>query len=201
MKKIPSLFLRDHYGVGIAPGNSGFTLIFGKLVRDEINPECQWVIDGQGRATRKYDGTCCLVRGGKLFKRYEKKPGKAAPTLFEVASEIDSVTGKQQGWLPVDDSPGDQYHREAWKNGGGEAGHIPDGTYELLGPKIQGNPDGSPMHHLLVHGYTEQHGVPLDFNGLRRYLELTNIEGIVWHHPDGRMAKIKARDFGILWPR
>ena len=26
------------------------------------------------------------------------------------------------------------------------------------------------------------------------------IEGIVWHHPDGRMAKIKARDFGIQWP-
>lgn len=24
-----------------------------------------------------------------------------------------------------------------------------------------------------------------------------NIEGIVFHHPDGRMAKIKLRDFGI----
>ena len=27
-----------------------------------------------------------------------------------------------------------------------------------------------------------------------------NIEGIVWHHPDGRMVKIKARDFGLPWP-
>jgi hypothetical protein len=24
-----------------------------------------------------------------------------------------------------------------------------------------------------------------------------NIEGIVWHHSDGRMVKIKAKDFGI----
>ena len=27
-----------------------------------------------------------------------------------------------------------------------------------------------------------------------------DIEGIVWHHPDGRMAKIKRRDFGLSWP-
>jgi hypothetical protein len=26
---------------------------------------------------------------------------------------------------------------------------------------------------------------------------ITNIEGIVWHHPDGRMAKLKLRDFGV----
>jgi hypothetical protein len=27
------------------------------------------------------------------------------------------------------------------------------------------------------------------------YLASQNIEGIVYHHPDGRMAKIKATDF------
>ena len=26
-----------------------------------------------------------------------------------------------------------------------------------------------------------------------------NLEGIVWHHPDGRWAKIKRRDFGLKW--
>lgn len=25
------------------------------------------------------------------------------------------------------------------------------------------------------------------------------IEGLVWHHDDGRMAKIKRRDFGLKW--
>lgn len=24
-----------------------------------------------------------------------------------------------------------------------------------------------------------------------------NVEGVVWHHPDGRMVKIKTRDFGL----
>jgi hypothetical protein len=26
-----------------------------------------------------------------------------------------------------------------------------------------------------------------------------DIEGIVWHHPDGRMVKIKKKDFGYKW--
>jgi hypothetical protein len=38
---------------------------------------------------------------------------------------------------------------------------------------------------------------PRDFDGLRTWLAGKDIEGIVWHHPDGRMAKIKLRDFGL----
>lgn len=30
---------------------------------------------------------------------------------------------------------------------------------------------------------------------LRGYLLMHTFEGIVWHHPDGRMAKLKRRDF------
>lgn len=33
--------------------------------------------------------------------------------------------------------------------------------------------------------------------GLRSYLANKDIEGIVWHHPDGRMVKIKGKDFGL----
>jgi hypothetical protein len=38
---------------------------------------------------------------------------------------------------------------------------------------------------------------PRMFEGLRTWLAENDVEGIVWHHPDGRMAKIKARDFGL----
>jgi hypothetical protein len=38
---------------------------------------------------------------------------------------------------------------------------------------------------------------PRTFNELREWLSGMDIEGIVFHHPDGRMAKIKKRDFGI----
>lgn len=39
--------------------------------------------------------------------------------------------------------------------------------------------------------------MPRTFGELRRYLEQHDIEGIVWWHPDGRMVKIKGKDFGI----
>ncbi len=41
---------------------------------------------------------------------------------------------------------------------------------------------------------------PRDFDGMRAYFELSDIEGVVFHHPDGRMAKIKAKDYGLRRP-
>lgn len=70
------------------------------------------------------------------------------------------------------------------------------GTYELCGPKINGNPEGYDRHVLISHEYAEElHGVPRDYDGLAAWLADCEFEGIVWHHPDGRMAKIKRRDF------
>lgn len=185
MKKIISLFQRNYDG--------------DRLVRDEIVPGAEWVVEGKGIATRKWDGTCCMVRGGKLYKRYEIKPNGVAPLNFEPANELDKNTGKQQGWVPVGEGPEDKWHREAWERQPRE-----DGTYELVGPKIQGNPEGFDFHILLKHGalilpdpVMHPLPVPRDFNGLREYLHLTDIEGIVWHHPDGRMVKIKKKDFGL----
>lgn len=40
---------------------------------------------------------------------------------------------------------------------------------------------------------------PHDFEGIKGFLAENVIEGLVWHHPDGRMAKIKRRDFGLKW--
>jgi len=44
-------------------------------------------------------------------------------------------TGKEVGWVPAGDGPEDQWHREAFEPQLG----LPDGTYELVGPSIQGN--------------------------------------------------------------
>lgn len=192
MKKIISLFQRNYNG--------------DRLVRDEVTPGAEWVIAGEGIATRKFDGTCCLIRDGKLYKRYEVKKGGKPPANFEAANEIDEVTGKQQGWVPVGDGPEDQYHREAFALGvvytGESAGRfakttlIDDGTYELIGPKIQGNPEGTWRHILVRHGKCIMKDAPRDFEGLKYYLtEASYLEGIVWHHPDGRMVKIKRKDF------
>lgn len=73
----------------------------------------------------------------------------------------------------------------------------PDGTYELCGPKIDGNPEGFPEHVLIRHGHTELPQAPRTFDGLRAWLAERDIEGIVFHHADGRMCKIKTKDFGL----
>jgi hypothetical protein len=181
MKKIISLFQRNYES--------------DKLVRDEIVPGAEWVVAGEGVATRKFDGTCCMVRGGKLFKRYEAKRGGRLPAGFEPAQEeADPITGHWPGWLPVSDGPEDTYHHEAWWN----RLTVPDeGTYELCGPRAQNNPEGFDCHALVKHGEEVLHDCPRTFDALREYLSDGAIEGVVWYHPDGRMVKIKGKDFGI----
>ena len=172
MKKIISLFHRNYGG--------------DRLVRNEVVPGAEWVIAGEGVATEKYDGTCCLVRCGKLFRRYDAKKGKMPPSNFEPAQDPDPVTGHWPGWVPVGDGPEDKWHREAFGDG-----TMGDGTYELVGPKIQRNPYGWANHVLLTHGFRLPHDPPRDYVGIKEYLSNYFIEGIVWHHPDGHMVKIK----------
>ncbi len=177
MRKIITLFQRNYDG--------------DRLVRNEVVPGAEWVIAGEGVATRKWDGTCCMVRGGKLFKRYDAKRGKTPPPGFEPSQEPDPVTGHWPGWLPVGDGPEDRWHREAMPF------RLFEGTYELVGPKINGNPDSIAHHTLIRHNWFTLPDCPRYFEGLKAYLSTGSIEGIVWHHPDGRMVKIKAKDFGI----
>lgn len=184
MKKIPTVFERDWNGDR-------------SRVVDQVHAGCEWVLAGEGKATRKMDGTCCMVRSNRLFKRRELPKNTTAPDGFEVA-DYDTETGKTVGWVAVGEGPEDKYHREAWTG----CDTWPDGTYELVGPKIQGNPEGWQFHLLLRHGakggpMSPIPNVPRSFEGLREWLAGQNIEGIVFHHPDGRMAKIKLRDFGL----
>lgn len=187
MQKIITLFQRDYEGT--------------RLVVDQVVEGAEWVLAGEGIATRKFDGTGCLVRNGMLFKRYDAKRGRTPPEGFEPAEpEPNEHTGHWPGWLPVGDGPEDRWHREAWANASDENGGRPpdDGTYELIGPKVQGNVEVFDHHCLIRHGVHQLLNVPRTYAGLRSYFEADPfIEGIVWHHPDGRMVKIKGKDFGV----
>lgn len=186
MKKIISLFQRNYDG--------------DRLVRDEVVPGAEWVLAGEGVATRKWDGTCVLIKDGVMWKRYEVKKGKTAPAGFRPANDVDEVTGKQQGWLQVGDGPDDRWHREALIACDAAAADYEDGTYELVGPKVQGNPERADHHMLVKHDWPQLEmdtPVPRTFDGIRDYLENNDIEGIVWHRDNGDMVKIKAKDFGL----
>ena len=191
MRKIPTLFQRD-------PDDRRYVL-------SEVTPGCEWVLAGEGRPTQKFDGTCIMLDSDmRWWARREVKPGRTTPAGF-VAVSTDEVTGRTVGWEPVEQSAFARWHGEALRDA--EDADAPDrekpflpGTYELIGPKVNGNPEHSEAHRLIAHATAPTMPVPdLSFNGIRetaRRWGADGVEGIVWHHEDGEhFVKIKARDF------
>lgn len=188
MQKIISLFQRNYDG--------------DRLLRDEVTPGAEWVLAGQGEATVKWDGTCCMVKDGVLYKRYDAKKGKTPPEGFISAQEPDPITGHWPGWIAIPsygECPENKWHREAFKNTRYiDGGSLPDGTYELIGPKINGNKERVHHHQFVKHGDSNVFA-PRTYEELKAFFADYPHEGIVWHHPDGRMVKIKKKDFGYKW--
>ena len=186
MQKIISLFMRNY----------GST---DHLVRDEVTPGAEWVVNGEGTAYRKWDGTAVKIENGHMYKRYDCKLGTYPPPGFIPSQNPDPITGHWPGWILVDFiKPENKWHVEGWIHSKGQI--LPNGTYELCGPKIGGNPEGCALHILIPHLGSWITNVPTTFQQLHDWFMEHNIEGIVWHHPDGRMVKIKKRDFGLQWP-
>jgi len=177
MKKITTLFKKD-------PNNLSRVLT-------EYDPEHMWVLES-GIPTRKYDGTACAVIDGKLYKRYDAKHGKKPPEGAIPCQEPDPITEHHPHWVPVTEH--DKYHLEAWLPGG-----FSDGTYELCGPKVQGNPEKLVGHILIPHGHDILPLFNLTYSGIKFFLEENDMEGIVFHDKAGRgfMCKIRKSDFGI----
>lgn len=177
MKKCVTMFVRDA---------KTFRVI------DAVAPGAEWAAAGEGIATKKWDGTCCMVKDGKLFKRYDGTKGKYLPPDFVPAEGAES---HWLGWRPVGIGPEDRWHNEAWNK---LAAPLENGTYELIGPAVNKNPDRAAEHCFKRHGdvvYTELK--TRTYEGLKAELSNADIEGIVFHHPDGRMVKIKLKDFGL----
>jgi len=272
MKKIKSLFKRDYTHPD-------------RLVYNEPVQGSEWVLNGEGVATYKWDGTSCLIRDGQLFKRYDRKLkfGKAlkrqgyytdfinigstvsktsrkpfkngdkqdhviaikegfehtgqpyavltnnpnmdlrqlkpvgvtlperfyrnAPDNWEAAETKPNIhTGHWPGWIPVGDEPESKWHRAAMDNTlPNDEDTLRDGTYELIGEKVNSNKHRITGHMLVPHGHDElEHHQffttpPRTFDELNQWFSENELEGIVWWHPDGRMVKIKRSDFGYEW--
>lgn len=181
MRKIPTLFARD-------PDDM-------RHVTRHVNPEAKWVLDGEGIATRKYDGTCVMLdEDGTWWARREVKPGKSFPPGYR-EEEADPNTGKTVGWEPIEQSP----FVKPWQEALSATTVDPaPGTYELCGPKVNGNPERYPHHVLVSHARADWITSDVrDYDALRDLLTDPDwtAEGIVWHHEGGRMAKLKRRDF------
>ena len=163
------------------------------LATDEIQED--WVMRGEGIATVKIDGTSTRIDAGKLYKRFDAKHGKNPPEGFIPAEEAPDVnTGHWPGWVLVDSAkPENKWHIEAF-----EGNDFEDGTYELIGPKIQGNKYNLTKHELVKHGSIIVE-VGRTKEEMIKWLEDNHHEGLVFHHEDERMAKLRRKDFGIKW--
>ena len=183
MKKIPTVFVRD-------PQNMS-------RVTREVTPGCEWVMsEVDNAATRKFDGTNVrvTVKDGN-FVKLEKRRNP---------SREEKAAGAEPGYVDASpDDPSDKHIFAAVHHT--SFAHWPDGAWscEALGPKIQGGADG--IQGLLgfsLPSFADAAGFPIsrDYESFDEYLSKAGVEGIVFHHRDGRMAKIKARDFGHQWP-
>lgn len=185
MKKIPTLFERtyeNHKVVGIT---------------DNVHPGMEWVLDGEGIATIKMDGSCCAMFGGVFYKRYDAKKGKKPPEGAIPCCDPDPVTGHWPHWVEIDvNNPADKWFVEAYKN---TNFLLKEGTYEAVGKHFNGNPYKIDIDYLLPHG-RDVVDVPRSFEGIKEYLYKTPIEGIVFWKDGEPKCKIKRSDFGFEWP-
>lgn len=189
MKKIPTLFKREFKDgkiIGITP---------------EVYPGMEWVIEGKGFATVKWDGSCCAMIDGIFYKRFDAKPGRKIPEGAIPCCEPDPITGHHPHWVCVDfNSSGDKWFAKAYNNYCEAAKHAPaDGTYEAVGPHFQSNPDHFKCDTLVRHG---RHivEVPRHFEGIKEWLREHENEGLVFWLYGEPMCKIKRKDFGFEWP-
>ncbi len=186
MRKMPCLFVRSF------DGPRAFT------ITEAVTPEAQWVADGEGRAFIKRDGTACMVKSDQLFKRYDAKEGKTPPPgAIPCDPAPDETTGHWPHWVEVRaDDPSSKWHWEAWR----QTLSLVDGTYELCGPAISANPEKQATHCFIKHDSEPLDDCPRDFASLKGLLRGLHHEGIVFPHPDARMATIRRPDFGLAWP-
>ena len=195
MKKIPTLFHREfdnHKVVAITP---------------EVTPGFEWVLNGEGEATIKYDGACCAIIDGKFYKRYDAKKDKNGnfkrPPEGAIPCDIpDPVTGHWPHWVAVsEDNSDDRWFIEAY-NYTRDILHEPmdDGTYEAIGRHFNGNPYGGDYDMLIKHGTVNAPLGGRTFEDIRDYLKDVGVEGIVFWKDGQPQCKIKRSDFGFEWP-
>jgi hypothetical protein len=191
MKKIPTLFQRVYEGV-----NKVNTLPI-------VTEGMEWVLNGEGIATVKYDGSCCAIINGEFYKRYDAKNGKPIPEgAIKCQEKADEITGHLPCWVKVDEkNPTDKWFREAYYNTSmwtNQGLSLQDGTYEAIGIHFQSNPYKLTSDQLIKHGENIIE-VERTFEGIKKYLSENYIEGIVFWLDGNPRCKIKRSDFGFEW--
>jgi hypothetical protein len=225
MKKIPNVFERDWNGdtSRVLP-SLNVSADVGWVLRGEGRATVKW----DGTAGAVIDGRLHVRYDAKLGKDGKPKP---IPPEFLPCQERDPKTGHLPGWVPAGLGPEHKWHHDGFArfvtSQIGRLGHtfadvlhnLEGRTFEIIGEKFQGNPYRLPFNTCRIHGdRTLSWFFPTPIPASDFYerakekilqtwtpnLETGDsmmMEGIVFHHLDGRMAKILSSDLGIDWKR
>ncbi|MDE6787726.1 MAG: hypothetical protein K2J47_00180 [Ruminococcus sp.] len=200
MKKILTLFKRVFDGHKIVD------------VLPEITEGCEEAFL-HGEATLKWDGSCCAVINGELYRRYDAKKGKPVPDgAIKCQEEPDSITGHLPCWVKCDrNNPADKWFWAAYDNtlslikerlSGldfiSDSIRLSDNTYEAVGKHFQGNPYNLNLDCLAHHGAIKVN-IERTFEEVKKFLAVNYIEGIVFWLDGEPVCKIKRSDFGFEW--
>lgn len=209
MKKIPTLFKKQYDKNGRYMG---------------VIPKYNIPIDPKQRivaVTVKYDGTACAIIDGKLYKRYDVKPGRKKPEDAIFCEGYIADRPHNPSWIPCKRNHiEDKYYWAAYNRGYSYqdedlsfAHDLCDGTYELIGKHIQNNPYNLQSEILVRHGADIVGIMPLwgdpteAYNYFKDILDIAWIEGLVLWTTDEYfnlskpIAKIRKKDFGFKWGR
>lgn len=194
MRKIPTLFERKFDDSRV------------KEVLPVVTKGMEWVLDGDGIATIKYDGACCAIIKGEFYKRYDAKNGKPVPEgAIKCQEKADPITGHLPCWVKCDRfNPADKWFWSAFDVLVATLPCYPrdaktlDGTYEAIGKNFRGNPYNMDRDILVQHGRNTIE-VERTFDGIKKYLLENYIEGIVFWKDGEPKCKIKRSDFGFEW--
>lgn len=181
MKKIKVLFKR-------------FTLNGVRIMLDILSEGSDWVWEPGAVASIKYEGMPFMVSNGKGFVRYDIDLSQTEwrlkiPLGWTPSSEAMMDIGCWPGWIPYEAQT-----RVSLRD-------LPDrdGTYEVVGPNIKGNPYSLDKAVCIPHG-AEIVSIEPSWEAIKSWMEDNpNHEGLVWHSPNGDMVKIRRKDFGLEW--
>lgn len=188
MKKIPTLFKRV------------FTPDHKKTITREVTPGCECVLRGECIATVKWDGACCAIINGEIYKRYDAKIGKGGKQkqppegAIPCQPEPDPITGHWPHWVKCDPAnPADKYFLRAFEHYKKRRviltlkyDYIPFKqeffksnkpiTFEAIGPHFQGNPYNLEDDDLARHGDPSFYPELLeDYNGNVTFDSIRNL--------------------------
>lgn len=196
MQKIPTLFPKDSNDLSRVIEGSSLFPINQLTFRIKVDGTACYILNGQPYV--RYDAKLIKRKRGKVIKTLTKEevlltlPDGAIP-----CQEPDEKSGHWPHWILLLNQP--EYHGQ--RKGYETSKPTQDGSYECVGPSINGNPHKEDYHSWVYHS-SDKLVVELElsnsncFYELKKFMKDFPYEGLVAYKDGIPVAKIRRCDYG-----